>query len=139
MKKISKILLPLWFFLFALSGCQQNTTVQNQCRVVTGVDIFFRYEDMRLQRHYTKVEKVESVLLYLRLLQPVGNAADAQNLPDNDLYEITLHLSDGSQKIYRQKGHRFLSRPEKPWQRIDPAQAAQLYQLMRHYPSDNQF
>ncbi len=139
MKKIIKIGIPLCIFLLLLSGCRRDEAPQPTCRVVTGVDISFRYEDMRLQRHYTDNKKVESVLLYLRLLKPLGKAYHAQELPEEDLYEITVHLSDGSDRIYRQKAHRYFSRPERPWEQIDPGQASQLYQLMRHYPSDSTF
>lgn len=139
MKKFVKNGIPLCIFLLLLSGCRRVETPQPTCRVVTGVDISFRYEDMRLQRHYTDNEKVESVLLYLRLLKPLGKAHHAQELPEEDLYEITVHLSDGSDRIYRQKAHRYFSRPERPWEQIDPGQASQLYQLMRHYHSDDTF
>lgn len=139
MKNLTKIRVLLCVFLFLLSGCRRDGPPKPACRVVTGVDISFRYEDMRLQRHYTNSEKVESVLLYLRLLKPLGKASHAQELPEEDLYEITVHLSDGSDRIYRQKAHRYFSRPERPWEQIDPGQASQLYQLMRHYPSDSAF
>lgn len=137
MKKAIKILILLCFSVFLLCGCGQDTPAKPLCRVVTGVDISFRHEDMHLQRHYTDTQKMESVLLYLRLLKPLGKPESIPETADRDVYEITVHLSDGDTRIFRQKAHRYLSVPDRPWQLIDPGQAVGLYQLMRHYPSDS--
>ena len=136
MKKFAKLLILLAFSASILSGCAKKATVPY--RAVTEIDISFRYEDMHLQRHYTQTEKMESVLLYLRLLKPLGKPdADPEQILQ-DSYEITVRFSDGSTKFYRQKAHRFLCVQDHPWIRIDPGQASGLYALMRHYPSDSQ-
>lgn len=134
MKNFAKIwVFPIAFLLF-LSGCSKK--VPSAYRAVTAVDISFRYEDTHLQRHYTQNDKIESVLLYMRLLKPLGKPASQPPADDRDVYDITVRFSDGSTKLYHQKAHRFFSRREQVWERIDPGQASELYHLMRHYPSD---
>ncbi len=135
MKKIGKLTLYLCFFTIFLSGCATNR-VRPICRVVTQVDISCQQEDMQIHRHYTNSQKMEYVLLYLRLLEPLGVPdTDPDRIPA-DVYEITLQFSDGDHKIYRQKDHRYLAVGSLPWKTIDPAQAAGLYTLMRRIPSD---
>ncbi len=136
MKKMAKLLLAFFFAAVILWGCGKTAENDPLCAVVTGVDISFQYKDTLLRRHYTDEQKMRSVLLYLRLLKPLGNANNETVPPEEDIYEIVVHLSDGSVKHYRQVKHRYLSRPDRPWVRIDPSQAAQLYRLMRHLPSD---
>ena len=129
------------FFLFCstfiiMSGCRKNHTPPSLSRVVTKVDIFCQSEGARIERHYTDMRKMEYVLLYLRLLKPLGKPDLDPELLDKDVYEITVHLSDGSRKRYRQKAHKYFSRDERPWEMIHPGQAAGLYELIRYLPSD---
>lgn len=137
MGKVAKGFVLFCFIAVIMTGCGKNNAKQAPlCRVVTQVDISCRREDILIQRHYTDTKKMESVLLYLRLLKPLGKPeTDPENL-NKDVYEITIQLSDGNTKIFRQKAHRYLSRGDRPWEMIDPEQAYGLYTLMRHYPSD---
>ncbi|MBQ8359889.1 MAG: hypothetical protein IJX37_08330 [Oscillospiraceae bacterium] len=137
MKKAIKLFLLFCFSTIILSGCVANDTPQKPlCRVVTQVDISCRREHMLMQRHYTNPEKMEYVLLYLRLLKPLGKPDTDPEQIHKDVYEITVHLSDGSKRLYKQKAHRYFSRESRPWELIDPAQAAGLYRLMEKLPSD---
>ena len=77
-----------------------------------------------------------SVLIYLRLLKPFGKPEKDPDTVDADIYEITVQLSDGNKRVYRQKAHRYFSRGQQQWERIDPERAAGLYTLMRQLPSD---
>lgn len=139
MKKAIKLLFICCFCLFILSGCIKNDTLQKPlCRVVTQVDISCQTEHMLMQRHYTQTNKMEYVLLYLRLLKPQGKPDADPDQINKEVYEITLHLSDGSKKLYKQKAHRYFSRDSRPWETIDPAQAAGLYRLMQKLPSDTE-
>ena len=79
---------------------------------------------------------MEAVLMYLRLLDPQGIAESAPVPSKKDIYKITLHLSDGNKKIYRQTGHRYFSANNGGWKCIDPQKAADLYTLMRKLPDD---
>lgn len=137
MKQIFKLFILFCFSAIIVSGCSANDAKQKPlCRVVTQVDISCQQEDVLIQRHYTDNQKMESVLLYLRLLKPLGKPETDPETVDADVYEVTVCLSDGQKRIYRQKGHRYLAKGISPWQAIDPEQAAGLYALMRQFPSD---
>ncbi len=134
MKKFAKLFF-ISFCVALLGGCEK-TEVKPICRVVTGVEISCQHEDVQIRRHYTDTEKMEYVLIYLRLLNPMGRPGINPETVDADVYRITLQLSDGSQKVYLQKDHRYLALQEGPWQTIAPEQAEGLYRLMRKIPSD---
>ena len=138
MKKIIKLLFVCCFVLFILSGCIKNDTLQKPlCRVVTQVDISCQTEHMLMQRHYTQPEKMEYVLLYLRLLKPSGKPdVDPEQL-NKDVYNITVFLSDGTKRLYRQKAHQYFASDSGPWKKIDPEKAAGLYRIMEKIPSDS--
>ena len=137
MKKALKLFLLCCSSAIIMSGCGVNNTPQQPlCRVVTRVDISCQTEHMLMQRHYTHPDKMEYVLLYLRLLKFRGKPDTDPEQINKDIYEITVHLSDGSKKLYKQKAHRYFSRDSRPWEMIDPAQAAGLYLLMQKVPSD---
>lgn len=136
MKRFFKLFLLFFFTSFIVSGCNGNHTPAPRCRVVTGVDIACSREHMLIRRHYTDNKKMEAVLLYLRLLKTKGPPDIDPDRLREDVYEITLHLSDGNRRVFRQKDHRYFSRDSRPWVCIDPAQAARLYALMRQLPSD---
>ena len=137
MKKVVKLFFLSFFIAVIMCGCAKNNTKTHPfCRVVTRVDITCQHEDLLIRRHYTDTQKMESVLIYLRLLKPLTiSVADAEGV-DADIYEITVHLSDGVRRVYRQKAHRYISKDFRAWKDVDPGHAAQLYALMRHYPSD---
>ena len=137
MKKMIRLLFVCCFLLFSLSGCIKNDTLQKPlCRVVTQVDISCQTEHMLIQRHYTHPEKMEYVLLYLRLLKPSGKPdVDPEQL-DKAVYHITVSLSDGTKRLYRQKAHQYFSKDSRTWEKIDPEKAAGLYRLMEKIPSD---
>ena len=118
-----------------LCGCQR-TPQAPVSHLVTGVDIACQKEDVLISRHYTRSPKMEYVILYLRLLEPVGTPEINPEILTDPVYCITVHFSDGSQQVYRQKDHRYLSVDGGPWQSIDPGQAAGLYRLMEKLPSD---
>ncbi len=137
MKHAAKLFVLFCFTAITLSGCKNNdASLSTGYRVVTQVDIACRHEETLVTRHYTEAKKMESVLLYLRLLKPLGKPESDPELLDREVFEITVSLSDGTRKHYRQKAHRYITRENRPWEVIDPAQAYGLYALMRHYPSD---
>lgn len=134
MKKKILVLLTISLAVAAMCGCQR--TRRPLCRVVTQVDIACDHEGLPIRRHYTDTEKMEAVLLYLRLLRPGDAPATDPERIDADVYEITVSLSDGQQKVYRQKDHRYFRDALNGWQNVAPERAARLYNLMRHYESD---
>jgi hypothetical protein len=138
MKKAFKLFMLFWFSAIILSGCVKKDA-PSLCRVVTQVDISCQQENLLLQRHYTDLEKMEYVLLYLRLLKTQGKPDEAPQTQIGDIYHITVSLSDGSKRSYLQMAHRYFSRDSRPWELIDPKQAAGLYYLMQKLPSDPAF
>lgn len=137
MKKAVKRFVLFCFSVLIMSGCGKNDAQTSPlCRVVTQVDIACRREDLLIQRFYTDPEKMESVLLYLRLLKPLGKPETDPEPLYKDVYKITVHLSDGKKRIYRQKAHRYFSKDSRTWEKIDPEYASGLYSLMRRFPSD---
>jgi len=130
------MVLSLICILLSMCGCSVFHSQKPNIRVVTSVDVSCRQKDRQISRHYETFEKMEAVLLYIRL---AGNGRVPQNDPetvDADTWRICLRLSDGQQRIYRQKDHRYFYRPQKGWQTLDPNHAAKLYRLLRQYQSD---
>ena len=140
MKKFKKLFIIVSFSAFIISGfTSADTKPAPLCQVVTQVDISCRKEHMLISRHYTDMKKMEAVLLYLRLLDPQWQPGSSTTPLNKDVYAITVHLSDGRQRVYRQKAHRYFSRDSGSWKIIDPEKASRLYALMRHLPSDAVF
>lgn len=136
MKKMTKLIVLFCICCFMLPGCTSNGQTKPLCRVVTEVDISCKKEDVLIRRHYTDTNKMEAVLMYLRLLDPQGRPDTPPEALNRDIYQITLHLSDGKQKVYRQTAHRYFSANRGGWLCIEPKKAADLYTLMRLLPDD---
>ena len=134
MKNKKKTFLALCLTIFMLCGCQKST--RPLCRFVTQVDISCDHGNIPIRRHYTSTEKMEAVLLYLRLLRPGSAPLVDPDKEDADIYQITVSLSDGEQHIYRQKDHRYFRIENYGWQSISPERASRLYELLRHLQSD---
>jgi len=136
-KKAVKLFILFCFSAIIMSGCgKSDTTVQTSDHIVTRVDVLCQQEHVRIQRHYTDNKKMESVLLYLRLLKPNGTPDTDPDRLGKDIYEITVHLVGGKKRVYRQTGHRYFSVDFSPWKTIDPGKAHSLYALLRQLPGD---
>ena len=133
---MKRFLLLLFFLVFSatLYGCNPDQPAVSH--IVTQVDIFCQHEDVQIRRQYTDQQKMHYVLLYLRLLKPAGTPDKDPNTLGADVYRITLQLSDGREKVYRQTAHRYFCEGNRPWRNIDPEDAANLYFLMRKVPGD---
>lgn len=136
MKKHVGIAAFLFSGLLFFSGCRKENT-RTFSHLVTAVDITCQYQDVQIARHYTQQQKMEYVLLYLRLLEPAHRPCETAGENWEDVYEIRLSLGDGNQRLYRQRAHRYLAVDGRPWQTIDPEKAEGLYRLMRRLPSDS--
>lgn len=131
--RISKIIILLLLF-FCLCGCSKQQ--RPACNVVTQIDITCTYGNQQLQRCYTDSEKMQAVLLYMRLLRNDKTAdTAAQPLAATD-FQITVSMSDGTKRFYHQKDYRFFQKNDGGWQRIPPEQAMELYRLIHFYDSD---
>ena len=103
-----------WIYLLLLlpflSGCNK----QAPSRVVTAIDV----TSDQAQYHYDSPHKMEKFLYYLRSLETWGPAALDEL--DGQEYRIRLTFSDGSNKLYRQKGTMCLATNDGGWLKIDP-------------------
>ena len=136
---IKKILLVLFLLFTSLSicGCKRFYNKNPPVRVVTAVDISCRQESVEISRHYETYEKMEAVLLYIRLADKGRTPETNPETLKADTWQICVRLSDGQQHIYKQKDHRYFYRPRQGWRTLDPDHAAKLYALLRHYESDS--
>ena len=103
MTRLLKAFMILFLSSAVLVGCaKQPSTPMPRYRVATQIDIYCKQEDFVIHRHYTKANKMQAVLAYLRLLKPQGTPAVDPEKADGDLYEITVTLLDGRKSIYLQ-------------------------------------
>lgn len=130
------LLFPFYIviFMFMMCSCSKSDS-QPVYKAVTQVDIVTKYEGRLLRWHYNTPEKMQPVLLHLRLLKPSGEPVQIDDI-SSDVYLISISLSDGQKHYYRQASHRYLSKENGPFKTIQPKQAAILYSILRDLPSD---
>lgn len=119
-----------------LSGCSQLHTTEEAARVAVQIDVTCTRDGESVTRQYTTPEKLEAMLLYLRLLKPKERAQIDPEDYLGTVSKISVLLSSGEKRIYRIRADKFLSKDAAPWQVIDPAHAQQLYPLLLLMPSD---
>ena len=135
MKKAVALFILFCISSIIMSGCLADHS-RPLTKVVTQVDISCELENVTITRQYTDTQKMEYVLLYLRLLKRKGKPDTDPDTLNKDIYQITVRFSDGSSRVYQQKAHKYFSDRAGQWHMIDPAQAAGLYRLMEKLPSD---
>ena len=88
------------------------------------------------RRFYNTDEKMRYILHFVRSM-------GIQDTPDTDPETvharticISITFSDGSQKLYRQKGDRYFQEGTGPWREISPEKVSGLYQAILTTPSD---
>lgn len=124
--------------MFTLTGCTYYAPPgeDHPVRVVTQIDVAATQAGEIFQFHYTEPEKMQTILQYLRRLEPDQFTPITPDTFRTDAYEICLTLSDGSQTVYHQIYNEYLQKNGGPWQSIDRALAASLPQLLANMPSD---
>lgn len=132
---MKKLFVFLALFPIILCGCNRNNTLAIP-NYVTGVDITCSQNGKDFSIKYQDNEKVEAVLLYLRLLEPRRLPGNIPQQEDRSLYQIRVHLSSGESRLYKQVDHQFFWQEKAGWKGIPPEQASGLYALLRHYQSD---
>ena len=131
-----KKLFCLTILILLLCGCSRPPE-QHQLKWVTQVTADYQKGTIRLHRDYTDDEKIRPVLDYFRSLSPYGTA---QSVPQEGQYaQITIHYSDGSQKVYEQTSDAFLRQNGGIWQHIDPEKGQELWLLLALTESDEIF
>lgn len=132
---MKKLFIFLALFPIILCGCRRKNTLAIP-NYVTGVDVSCSQNGKNFSINYQDDEKVEAVLLYLRLLEPGRLPGNIPQQDDQSLYEIQVHLSNGQTRLYKQVDHRFFWQEKIGWKGIPPEQASGLYALLRYYPTD---
>jgi len=134
---IRKILPFLVFFVLLTTGCKPKSSDHAEpLVVVTEVEIDYQYRQNHLHRNYTDSDKMDVILYYLYDLSPYGKPDQDPEQIQGDSCKITVTLSNGQQRIYRQIGSAYLSVDFHPWQKISETKGALLYHLVNHIKSD---
>ena len=120
-------------FMFFLCGFTRGSA-EPACRVVTGIQICYENNEKTLCRTYTQDAHIRSVLNYLRMLHPKGNAIP--DFPAHGTCQIILRYSSGPDSVIQQQDGTWLRRDNGPWQQIDTNQTQLLYPLLLLLPSD---
>ena len=137
-KRFSLILL-LCICMGIFSGCSQTTQIpatKPPFRVVERVEISFQKGSISSQRSYVQVEKIQKVLDYLVLIDPYGTPEVNPEAIGNSEFQIRLIYTDGGEKLYRQREHRYMKVQNGSWKLIDPEKAKYLSQIVSQFPSD---
>ena len=135
---MKRVLIFLAVFSCLAAGCGKQTKVDGSiplCRVVTHITV---ESPQAPQRLYSSPDKMRRILNYLRLLEPFPPEQPSGDMPQQELYRITLYQSDGSSQTYLQMGDRFIQQESQPWQAIDPDQGGKLPSLLHAIPGDKQ-
>lgn len=120
----------------SLWGCGKKQP--NPPKLVSGIYITGTHQDAPVSCFYAEPRKMETILYYLRSLEDLGKPKLDPERIMGDYFKITVFYSDGSQKVYRQQADRFLSRNDRPWQKVDARRASMLYPLMKAMPTDQE-
>ena len=128
----------LLLLCITLAGCCPQKSPTAPCRVVSAISAEYDSGSMQLSRRYADQEKIRMILDYLRLLSPV-DVTDSYPSALSGQANVTLHFSDGSQRVYTQTGDGFLRQDDGPWQRIDPEKDKELQLLLSFLESDDNF
>ena len=126
-------LLPLMLTMALLSSAKPRKAM---CRYVTQVDVHCQIDGQSAHIRYTDPEKMEAMLLYLRLLRAGKPPEEDPDAIDGDTFQITVSLSNGIQRKYIQKDHYYFRKGNNGWQSIQPQQAAGLQRLLFFFESD---
>lgn len=123
----------IFILVILLGGCAR-TEKPSAYRVVTGVEVEYRQQNSTIRRTYHKPGSMQSILTYLRILQPFG-PVNPEGEQDSSC-QITLHYSHGPDSIYIQQGQ-YLQKDGGDWEAVDSARASLLYPLLLLLPSDS--
>lgn len=131
MKKICYFII---LFACMLAAC--GKTVPQPASVVTRITVSTSLDRNTPIRVYSDSQKMKKLLDYLRLLDRRTVSDREAESVDGITWLITLHRSDGSIAVYRQKTFHCLYSPRAGWQKLYPRQAQRLKLLLAAMPSD---
>ena len=133
-KTVKYLMLPV-LLLFCLPGATAHRQ-EPLLPVVDRVEVDCKQGAVHQLRRYTSDEKMSWVLNFMRLQENLGQPEENPELAAGDVYTVTVHLSDGRERIYRQRADRYLQIDGDTWQKIDPDWGNNFYYLLQTLPSD---
>ena len=135
MRRVPKILF-LCLLCCLLTGC--HTQPEEPLRLVSRIQIDHTGPNTPAHAVYTDATKMETILFYLRHLNPRGHPDTDPERIIGDQYRISISFSDGTRRIYRQQANRFLSVDGHPWKKVDPKKGSLLPLLLGILPPDQE-
>lgn len=120
-----------------LCGCSMGQITPSYPKLVTKITITETRDEMAVTHLYTNAQKMESILNYLRLLDPYPPVNISPDTFRADFYEITLHLSDNTKTVYRQLHDQYLQMNNGSWNRINSSTGSQLPDLLSFLSTDS--
>lgn len=136
MKKTTLVILILLFSLCGCSRVHDPNNPETGLKMVVRIDVFCSQDGEAIHRNYTSEDKMEAMLLYLRLLKSKGPANTDPEELIGPACKIVVTFSNGQSRIYRLRADRFLSTDSGPWQSVDQTHAQELYKLVMLMSSD---
>ena len=143
MGKIRKYRFILWILgvlcILSLCGCNRwfhYDSGPTTCRVVESIDIYYENGPLQFHRVYTASDKMQSILNYLRLINPDGTPMEDPEASEGSTFRIVMTYTNGCQKTYLQKSDRFLLAEGQPWRNIDSKKAQELSRIIGVMESD---
>ena len=122
----------LFFFLFMLmlTGCADAQMKTYVPRLVIKIDIDACQENTVYTQSVTDSKRMSVVLNYLRMLDAYTVVPIESETFRADVFRITVHFSDGSQKIYHQLYNQYLQVDNSNWKKIDPKHGSRLSEII---------
>ena len=134
-------LILIFFMATLLYGCSlpsSHADSQPLCRIVTQITVIQQDDAAASQKLYTDAEKMQSILNYLRLIDPYGSPSVDPKSVDGSTVRIIVSHSDGFEQVYEQKADRFMTVNGGRWMCIDSEKAQTLHALIEGMESDPQ-
>lgn len=129
--------MTLALFFLLVGCCRMIPESQNApYRVVTQIHILYQNGRLEAERSISKPDKLQSILDYLRQIDPYGTPFENPEEVSGSNFHITVLYSDGTSRLYRQRADRYMCIDDGPWKRIDPQKALELSRLMGAMASD---
>lgn len=118
--------------LLFCSGCTGKGPPPKNWAVVSQITVTREQE----RKHYEDPEKLRMILTALRQLgQQTNPEADPERMSIPSTC-ITLTRTDGTVRLYRIKGDRYIRQDQDHWQQADPERIGELTLLLQTLPGD---
>lgn len=140
MKQMTAMLLAL-LLLLALTGCREDTGIQNEYapgRMVRRIEVSVQPLETAYERTYVTQENMGNLLDLLRSMESQEEPEQEPDVSGGQVcYTATVTFANGEQSVYYLLGHQFLRLGDDPWCCITPAQSATFINFLKEHPSDD--